>query len=174
MTSSTLSNYWRRNHNIILADLCFMIAIASIFMQVFLHLEFCILCLIQRIAFVGLGCGLVIRHFAKVHRIVSTAASTVIVTTWLTGVLAASRQVWLQGLPTSAHSACLPSLDYMMRVLGTTEALRRYIFEGGSGCSNVAIKFLGLSLAHFALIGFALVGGILLTTSYQLRQARNI
>ena len=77
----------------------------------------------------------------------------------LAGAGVAGRQVWLQSLPADRVPACGPGLDYMVQnfPLGKTLAM---VLRGSGECAENAWQFLGLGIAAWALVWFALLAGL--------------
>ena len=68
----------------------------------------------------------------------------------------AGRQVWLQHLPPDQVPACGPSLDYMMQTLPFGEVLIK-LFKGDGNCAIVDWRLLGMSMAEWSLLWFAIL-----------------
>ncbi|HRK56592.1 MAG TPA: disulfide bond formation protein B [Burkholderiaceae bacterium] len=122
-------------------------------------LEPCPLCILQRYAFVAMA--------------LFSAAAALIGHIWTRRILAslglvsaavgagmAAWHVKLQLFPPE-FSACGPGLAYLLTELPLGRALPR-IFQGGGDCTEVAWRFLGLSIPAWALIWFVLLGIALL------------
>lgn len=73
----------------------------------------------------------------------------------LTGGGVAVRQSWLQLNPPDI-SECGPGLEYLMESFPLTQLLPM-LFRGAGDCSAVDWTFLGLSIANWSLINFALI-----------------
>jgi disulfide bond formation protein DsbB len=73
------------------------------------------------------------------------------------GAATASRQVWLQSLPPDKVPQCGPDLFFMLENLPLSRTLEK-LFYGSGECAAVDWKFLGLSIAGWALVWFALLG----------------
>jgi disulfide bond formation protein DsbB len=72
------------------------------------------------------------------------------------GIGLASRQVWLQHQPSSAHIDCSASLHYLLKVLPLTEVLKK-VLTGTAECSKTGWQWLHLSMAQWALAWFAIL-----------------
>ncbi|MEX0959119.1 MAG: disulfide bond formation protein B [Burkholderiales bacterium] len=117
-------------------------------------LEPCPMCILQRYAFILLG---VIALAAAIHNPGNVGR-------WLYGVLiavaggtgagVAARHVWLESNPPNIYD-CGADLGYMIDAFPLSEALPM-IFRGTGDCSEVLWRFLGLSIAEWALIWFAI------------------
>jgi disulfide bond formation protein DsbB len=69
------------------------------------------------------------------------------------GAATAGRQVWLQHLPADKVPQCGPDLFFMLNNLPLARTLEK-LFQGSGECAAVDWKFLGLSIAGWALLWF--------------------
>ncbi|WP_461537162.1 disulfide bond formation protein B [Spongorhabdus nitratireducens] len=69
------------------------------------------------------------------------------------GAVLASRQLWLQSLPSDQVPACLPSVEYLIEVLPFTELLT-IMFSGTGDCAKVKWEMLGISMPGWTLVAF--------------------
>ncbi len=78
------------------------------------------------------------------------------------GIALASRQLYLEQLPLSDHTVCMPGFSYLLQVL-PLQGILHSLFFGGSECGAVKWEFLGLSMAGWLLIVFiiTLITGLL-------------
>lgn len=137
----------------------------ALYLQHVQGLEPCPMCVLQRYAFVGVG---VIALLAALHNPVSTgrrAYSALLVVVSLLGGGVATRHVWLEHNPPKVFD-CGADLGYMMESLPLADALPM-IFRGTGDCTQVLWRFLGLSIAEWALIWFSifLVAAIIAATT---------
>lgn len=126
---------------------------ARFYLQAFLNLEACPLCMTQR-AFVVLW-GL-IALVAAVHnppawgrRVYGALCG---LAAWA-GAAVAARHVWLQHLPEDQVPACGPSLDYMLENLPFEDTLS-IVLAGDGNCADVTWSFLGFSIPEQTLAVF--------------------
>lgn len=129
----------------------------ALYAQHGLGLNPCPLCILQRMAVIGVG---VVFLIAGVH---APAA----IGRWVYGGLAflvaaigagvAGRHVWLQSLPPDQVPACGPGFDYMIDAFPLSKALSM-IFTGSGECAEVDWQFLGLSMPWWTLIAFIGLG----------------
>jgi protein dithiol:quinone oxidoreductase len=68
----------------------------------------------------------------------------------------AARQVWLQHLPADQVPACGPDLYFMLEHLPLARTIEK-LFKGSGECAQVTWRFLGLSIAEWALVWFVLL-----------------
>jgi disulfide bond formation protein DsbB len=116
--------------------------------------EPCPLCILQRYAFVAVG---LIALLATVHgpqRVGQAVYGLLMALAAGTGAGVAARQTWLQHNPPNVLD-CGPDLAYMLDTFPLSQVLPK-IFKGEGDCAKVGWTFLGLSIAEWALIWFAL------------------
>ena len=120
-----------------------------------LGLEPCPLCITQQFFYsiVGITAFIAFNHnpVSKISRfyavIISLASSA--------GIWVAGRQVWLQSLPEDEVPLCGPPLEYILEVFPFGDLLGA-LFMGDGNCAEIPWQFLGLSMAGWSLIWFAL------------------
>lgn len=125
--------------------------------QFYLHLDPCPLCVFERLGFAVLG---LIFLLAAAHHPGRTGAriyAVLIAAVALTGVAIAARHVWIQHIPAARAPACGPGLDFLLHTFPLTSTLRM-VLTGSGECARVAWRFLGLSMAEWALAWFAALG----------------
>jgi disulfide bond formation protein DsbB len=122
-----------------------------------LGLEPCPLCILQRIALIGVTLAFLgaAAHGATGGGRYGWAA--VIALTTGSGVALAGRHVWLQSLPPELVPACGPGLNYLVEALPLFDALAE-AFHGSGECAEVDWRFLGLSMPAWTLACFVLLG----------------
>jgi len=128
----------------------------ALFAQHVLLLDPCPLCVLQRVAVIGLGAVFLI---AALHN--TSGWGTRIYALFLAafavgGVGIAGWHVHLQNLPPSDVPACGPGLDYMLENFPVGDAMRM-VFKGSGECAEVVWSFLGLSMPSWVVIS---VGGL--------------
>lgn len=119
-------------------------------------LDPCPMCILQRYAFVAIGIVALVGAIHGPRRGIALKAYGVLVSLFaLLGGGTAIRQSWLQHNPPKAVS-CGADLEGLIENLPLTQALPK-IFSGTGDCAIVTWRFLGLSIAEWALIWFALI-----------------
>jgi protein dithiol:quinone oxidoreductase len=130
---------------------CAALLAFALYLQYVEHQEPCPLCMLQRVAFIGI---MVVFVIAALHgprrRGAVVYGATAVVIAGLGGA-AAGRQVWLQHLPADRVPACGPGLEYMLERFPLGQALQK-IFAGSGECAEVSWRFLGLSIAEWSLL----------------------
>src|SRR5256885_2981186 len=84
------------------------------------------------------------------------------------GAATAGRQVWLQHLPADRVPQCGPDLYFMLENFPLSSTLAKLI-RGTGECAAVDWKFLGLSIAGWSFVWFAIF--VLLAAWLLLRRA---
>jgi disulfide bond formation protein DsbB len=126
---------------------------ALYFLQGYLGLEPCPLCMVDRVLVIGAGASFLLallHNPAAIGRRLYAGAGALFN---LSGIGVCLRHIWLQNLPKDAIPTCAPGLDYMLETLPMTETLR-IIFTTSGECAEVAWTFLGLSIPEQTLIVF--------------------
>lgn len=122
-------------------------------------LEPCPLCILQRIAFLAFGLiGLLGAFLARTRTATRVLAGFGLVAAGC-GAAIAGRQVWLQSLPADRVPACGPGLDYMVQNFPLLKTLSM-VLRGSGECAENAWQFLGLGIAAWALVWFALLAAL--------------
>jgi disulfide bond formation protein DsbB len=129
------------------------------FLQFARDLEPCPLCILQRLAFMAFGLvGLLGVMFARGRTSTRALAGLGLIAAVL-GAGVAGRQVWLQSLPADQVPACGPGLDYMVQNFPLLKTLSM-VLRGSGECAENAWQFLGLGIAAWALVWFALLAAL--------------
>jgi len=120
------------------------------------RLEPCPMCILQRYAFTGV---ILVSLAAAIHgprgRLARAFYGVLILLSSLAGGGIAAWQSWIQRFPPDL-SECGPSLEYMVESFPLSAALPM-IFRGAGECSVIDWTFLGLSIANWSLVCFALI-----------------
>ncbi|MBN1378598.1 MAG: disulfide bond formation protein B [Gammaproteobacteria bacterium] len=137
-----------------------MILVAKLYFQGLLMLEPCPLCAMQR--FFVIGTALVVA-VAFIHNPGILGRKIYAVLAMLpnfSGIVTASRHVWLQSLPIEKVPECGPGIDYIMEVFSLFDALQ-IIFSGSGECAEVQWTLLGLTIPGWTLVAFIAMMGVL-------------
>lgn len=137
----------------------FALVFAVFWLQEYLGLEPCPLCVLDRVVFAGAA---VLFAAAAIHgpgaigrRIYAGLTLAVL----LVGVSLAARHVYLQHLPADQVPACGPSLGYMLEIFPLTEALSM-VLRGAGSCAEIHATFLGFSIPEWTLVVFMALSGV--------------
>ncbi len=163
--TETLRHPGRRALNAAGALVCAGLLGFAWYLQLWVGLDPCPLCLLQRWVFYVMTVVFVLAAlFPGSHRSGWLWAGT----TGLLGAAGAAiagRHVWLQGLPPEQVPACGPDLHGMLENFGFGETLAMTL-RGTGDCAVIDWSFLGLSIPGWALLWFVLLGlaGVLTNT----------
>ncbi len=134
---------------------CVILLGIALYMQHVMGLEPCPLCILQRVAVMGVGVVLLIAALhnpsgwgRRIYAGLTLSAS-------LFGLVTAGRNVWLQHLPPDRVPDCGPGLDYMLEVFPLHRALEM-VFKGSGECAEVKWSLLGLSIPEWMLLVFSI------------------
>ena len=116
-------------------------------------LEPCPLCMVQRLFFYLLIATFVIAALHAPRRVGAWIYTAFVVLFAAGGAATAGRQVWLQHLPADKVPQCGPDLFFMLENMPLSRTLQKLI-QGSGECAAVDWKFLGLSIAGWALVWF--------------------
>lgn len=131
--------------------LCAALIGAAMYFQYVAGLAPCPLCILQRVAFIGVGAVLLAgflhgpRGWGR--RVYGGVAAAVA----LAGAGIAARHVWLQNLPAGQTPECGPGLEFMLDAFPLTEALG-LILRGSGECAEVQWALLGLTMPGWSLL----------------------
>lgn len=126
----------------------------AMYLQHVLDLEPCPMCILQRYAFIGVG---IIALVAALHAPRDWGRwvySALLILVAGLGAGVAARHAWLEHHPPQIFD-CGADLGYMVDAFPLAEALPM-IFRGTGDCTEVLWRFLGLSIAEWALIWFSI------------------
>jgi len=126
----------------------------ALFLQYFVDLAPCPLCVIQRVAMVATAVAFLGGALHAPRTTVGRwAYAGVAALTAAAGAGVAARHVWLQSLPPDQVPACGPTLEYLMGMLPLTEVLMT-LLRGDGNCAVIDAQWLGISLPGWTLVAF--------------------
>ena len=132
----------------------------------------CPMCILQRYAFVAIG---VVALVAAAHGPRGGAALKVygalLALLAIAGGSVSARQSWLQRNPTKSVSCAASDLEFLLENFPLSQALPK-IFAGTGDCAAVHWRFLGLSIAEWALVWFAIFLGTAVWLAFLRKPAR--
>ena len=143
-----------RSLSLVIFLACLALLGFGLYLEHVMGLEPCPLCILQRYAFITAGLIALVGALHGPKRAGRVAYGVLIALAAVAGLGIALRQSWIQHHPAVAE--CGPGLDYMLSKFPLTRALPM-IFEGHGECAEVGWRFLGLSIAEWAAIWFALL-----------------
>ena len=131
--------------------LCAALIAAALYFQHVAGLAPCPLCILQRVAFIGVGVvmGIGFLHGPRgVGRRVYGALAGAVA---LLGAAVAARHVWLQSLPEGEVPECGPGLAFMLDAFPLQKALG-LILRGSGECAEVQWTLFGLTMPGWSLV----------------------
>lgn len=128
----------------------------ALYAQHVLLLDPCPLCVLQRLAVIGLGAVFLTAALQNPSGWGRRVYAILLGLFTVYGVSIAGWHVRMQNLPPSDVPACGPGLDYMLQNFPLGDALRM-VFQGSGECADVVWSFLGLSMPAWVVIS---VGGL--------------
>ena len=127
--------------------------VTALFMQYYMKLEPCPLCIAQRVVVIAFGVVFLIGFLhgpkawgVRVYGLILTLLSVL-------AYVVASRHTWLQHLPEDQIPECGPGLEFWMDHLPAVEVVQK-VLQGTGECATVVFSFLGLSIPEWSLIAF--------------------
>ena len=150
--------YTERQSHLAIALACLLLLGFGYFLQFVQGLDPCPLCILQRVAYLGVG---VVCLTGFLHGSAGRVYSALALTCALAGAAIAARQVWLQHLPPEQVPECGPGLDFILQAFPVFDALK-LIFTGSGECAETVWTFLSLSIAEWSLFWFAAFSVLLL------------
>jgi disulfide bond formation protein DsbB len=147
---------------------CVALLAFALYLQYVEHQDPCPLCLVQRVAFMGLALIFLIAAIHGPRKTAAWAYSAVLVLLAAGGGAVAARQVWLQSLPKNMVPECGPGLEYMLERFPFHKVFDM-VLRGSGECAEVGWKFLGLSIAGWSLVWFVLLGALAVASAVKAR-----
>ena len=153
--SANMPNFpWPRTLHAVGFTLCVSaLLIAILFMERYLGLAPCPLCVLDRIV---VGTMALVFALAFVHdpaAMGNRIYAGVNAALGLLGIAIAARHVYLQGLPPGEVPDCTPDLGYMLENFPAAKTLS-IIFNASGECAEITWTFFGLSIAQQTLLLF--------------------
>lgn len=127
----------------------------ALYLQEQKGLDPCPMCILQRYAFVAIGLTALVAALHGPRGVALKVYALVVVAFTLVGGGTAMRQSWLQHHPPKSES-CGTDLEFLLENFPLSQALPK-IFAGSGDCALVTWRFLGLSIAEWALAWFVLI-----------------
>ena len=138
---------------------CAVLMSYALYAQYQLVLEPCPLCILQRVAVIGLGVVFLVAGLHNPSGAGRYVYSLLLAFVTVFGSIVAGRHVWLQLIPEDQVPACGPGLDYMWENFPLADVINM-VFKGSGECATVDWQFLGLSMPAWVLIAILGLGGV--------------
>lgn len=113
------------------------------------------MCIMQRYALALVGMIALLGALHGPRKAGARVYAALILLVSLAGGGVAARQSWIQRFPPDIPE-CGPGLEFMVESFGLADALPM-IFRGAGECTAIDWTFLGLSIANWSLVNFALI-----------------
>jgi len=130
----------------------------ALYAQYRLLLDPCPLCILQRVAVIGLGSVFLLAALHNPSGWGGRVYVALLAVITAAGASVAGWHVRLQHMPSEQVPACGPGLDYMLKNFPLSEALQM-VFKGSGECADVVWRLFGLSRPAWVLIGVLVTGG---------------
>ena len=134
-------------------------AFAYFFLQQYLGLAPCPLCMSQRVFIVACGVFALIGFLHNPGGVGIRVYGALCTLSAVLGGAVAGRHIWLQHLPPDQVPACGPSLEYILETLPFGQALE-LILMGDGNCAEKAWTFAGLSIPEQTLLVFIVAASL--------------
>lgn len=131
----------------------------ALYAQHYLMLEPCPLCILQRIAVVGMGLVFLLAALHNPGGVGRFVYALLLVLPMSLGAIVAGRHAWLQMLPEDQVPECGPGLDYMWKNFPLADVINM-VFRGSGECADVDWQLLGLSMPAWVFIAVIALGSI--------------
>ena len=146
-------------HNFLGFCACTLLMSYALYAEHFLGLEPCPMCIFQRISTILLGLTFLLGCFSFNSRFSRLLIGSLILITSLSGILVASRHVWLQNLPPEKFPVVALVLILWSRILRLGEVFEM-VFSGSGECANVDWSFIGLSMPAWVIVSLSVLAGL--------------
>lgn len=141
------------------AFLCFLMSLGmlfvSLFFELYLKLDPCPLCVIQRLIVMVLASFFFLTFIHAPKAWGRRAYGGLLTITSVSGVAVAARQCWLQGFSTEKVSDCSASLGFWIKNLPVNKVIEK-LYLGSGECSDVSWTLMGFSLPELSFFAFIL------------------
>jgi disulfide bond formation protein DsbB len=127
-------------------------AYAIYYLQEWVGLEPCPMCILQRIAFFAIAAVALVGAIWNPRGAALKTLAILIVLFALAGAGVAMRHSYLQHFPPKTET-CGTDLEFLLNTFSLTEAFPK-IFAGTGSCSQVSWKFAGLTIPEWALVWY--------------------
>lgn len=125
------------------------ICIAYYFQHV-MGLQPCFLCIVQRMAIIGIGLGAAIILLSEIKlNFIKYFGYLIYFMSSIVGMGSAMRQVYLQRFP-DPYASCGPGYEYILENSSLAKSIPQLFLSTGS-CSEVTWSFIGLSMAEWMI-----------------------
>ena len=142
---------------------------AIFYMQDYLGLDPCPMCILSRYTFIAIALVALAAAIHGPRRVGAVVYSSLITLLAIAGIGISARHSYLQHFPPKVES-CGSDLDFLISNLPLSQALPK-IFAGTGSCSAVHWKFLGLSIPEWAGVWFLIFAAVAIWAAVRARRA---
>ena len=132
---------------------CTSLILTGFYMQYFMDLYPCPLCITQRVFIVAVGLSALLAFLINPGRSGRKVFGVVGILFAMLGGSFSIRQLWLQSLPEDQVPACGPDIAYLLDNFQLMDALS-VLLRGDGNCAEVVWTFLGISIPGWTLVAF--------------------
>ena len=155
--------------NLLGAGACFLLFGYALFAEHFQGYAPCPLCILQRMAVVGMGLAFLVAALHRPAGWFRHAYSVLATAIGIAGGGVAVRHLWIQSLPEDRVPPCGASFDFILDNFGVVTAVREALTASGE-CAEVDWVLFGLSMPGWVLLAlFGLTGWAVWTNSFARR-----
>lgn len=135
-----------------------LIANAIFYLQDYVGLDPCPMCILSRYIFIAIAAVALIAAVHGPGRTGLKVYSSLITLLAIAGIGVSARHSYLQHFPPKIES-CGTDLEFLLNAFPLSQALPK-IFAGSGSCSSVHWKLLGLSIPEWAGVWFLIFGAL--------------
>lgn len=132
---------------------CTGLILTGLYMQYFMDLYPCPLCITQRVFIVAVGLTALLAFLINPGRGRRRVFGVLGILFAMLGGSFSIRQLWLQSLPEDQVPACGPDIAYLLDNFPLMDALS-VLLRGDGNCAEVVWTFLGISIPGWTLVAF--------------------
>ena len=137
---------------------CTGLILTGLYMQYFMDLYPCPLCITQRVFIVAVGLTTLLAFLLNPGKVGRRVFGGLGIFLALAGSAFSLRQLWLQSLPEDQAPACGPDIGYLLDNFPLMDALS-VLLRGDGNCAEVVWTFLGVSIPGWTLVAFIGLAG---------------
>ena len=135
-----------------------LIATAIFYMQDYLGLDPCPMCVLSRFTFTAIGAVALVGAIHGPRALALKVYGVLIALLAMAGIGVSIRHSYLQHFP-PAMETCGTDLEFLLNALPLSQALPK-IFAGTGSCSKVDWRLLGLSIPEWALVWYVIFAAL--------------
>jgi len=133
-------------YNLLAIFICLMVLSTSLYLEYYLGISPCILCVAQRLLFSTILVFFILKHILSIQ-----TKYFLLIPLFFTflGLIASARQMYLQNIVTDQALSCGPKFFDLFVSLPFTEFVSR-IFQADSGCSQPTYMIIGFQISEWS------------------------